>query len=293
MTENGLVEQTAARSRRRTRRQLLAGGAAAVGVVAAETLGRATPAAAANGDPIVMGQGNQSMSNTFINDSGGDTCFSALSVSSATALEGTAIQGTGVSGTSEGGKGVSGTTKSSATGAVGVYGEISNVNPGALSAAVRGENKGTGPDGIGVYGSHAGDGWGVYGTSHGGVGVFGNVATGTGVEGSGTTGVFGVAASRHGAGVLAQNNGGGPALKVDGVAAFSRSGVATVPAGKSQVTHRLSLTSASFVLATIQGNVQDLYVRGVTVAAGPPGSFTIHLSKTVASKTRVAWLAVN
>jgi hypothetical protein len=37
------------------------------------------------------------------------------------------------------------------------------------------------------------------------------------------------------------------ALKVAGVAAFSRSGVATMPAGKSQVTQRLPLTSASFI----------------------------------------------
>jgi hypothetical protein len=50
---------------------------------------------------------------------------------------------------------------------------------------------------------------------------------------------------------------------------------------------------ASFVLATIQGNVTGLYVRGVTIAAGSPGSFTIHLSKAVTSKINVAWLAVN
>lgn len=92
---------------------------------------------------------------------------------------------------------------------------------------------------------------------------------------------------------MAQNNSGGLALQVDGVAAFSRSGVATVPAGKSQITQRLPLAAASFVLATIQGNVSGLYVRGVTLAAGSHGSFTIHLSKTVKSKTKVAWIAVN
>lgn len=77
------------------------------------------------------------------------------------------------------------------------------------------------------------------------------------------------------------------------MAAFSRSGVATVPAGRSQVSHRLPLTSASFVLATIQGNVKDLYVRGVTIAAGSRSSFTIDLSKAVAAKTKIAWLVVN
>jgi hypothetical protein len=261
--------------------------------VAAETLARATPAAAANGDPITMGQLNQASSNTSINNNGGDTTFTALGTSTGTALEGDAVGGTGVSGTSETGIGVSGTTGSSAAGAAAVAGEITSASPGSFSAGVRGKNDGTGANGIGVLGSHAGDGWGVYGASHGGIGVFGNVTTGTGVEGSGATGVFGVTSSQHGVGVLAQNNGGGPALKVNGVAAFSRSGVATVPSGKSQVTSRLPLTSASFVLATIQGNITDLYVRGVTIAAGSPGSFTIHLSKAVKSKTNVAWLAVN
>ena len=293
MIETGRGEQTSARNQRRTRRHLLAGGAAAIGAVAAETLARATPAAAANGDPITMGQLNQASSNTSINNNGGDTTFTALGTSTGTALEGNAVDGTGVSGTSETGIGVSGTTGSSAAGAAAVAGEITSASPGSFSAGVRGKNDGTGANGIGVLGSHAGDGWGVYGASQGGIGVFGNVTTGTGVEGSGTTGVFGVTNSQHGVGILAQNNGGGPALKVNGVAAFSRSGVATVPSGKSQVTSRLTLTSASFVLATIQGNITGLYVRGVTIAAGSPGSFTIHLSNTVTSKTNVAWLAVN
>ncbi len=69
--------------------------------------------------------------------------------------------------------------------------------------------------------------------------------------------------------------------------------MATVPAGRSAVSHRLSLGAASFVLATIQGNVTGLYVRGVTIVTGPTGSFTIHLSKSVAAKTKVAWLVVN
>jgi hypothetical protein len=293
MIENGRGEQTSAKSQRRTRRHLLAGGAAAVGAVAAEALTRATPASAANGNPIIIGQLNQASSNTSVNDNGGDTAFTALGTASGTALEGDAVNGTGVSGTSVSGTGVSGTTGSTAAGAAAVTGEITSVSPGALSAAVRGTNDGTGANGIGVHGSHAGDGWGVYGTSRGGIGVFGNVPAGTGVEGSGSTGVFGVAGTQQGVGVLAQNNGGGPALKVEGVAAFSRSGVATVPAGKSQVSQSLPLTSASFVLATIQGNVTGLYVRGVTIATGASGSFTIHLSKAVTSNTHVAWLVVN
>lgn len=301
MSENGRLEQPVAKNSRRTRRQLLAGGAAAAGVVASQALGRATPAAAANGDGLILGQLNQSSSNTAINDSGGDTAFSVLGTASGTALEGDAVDGTGVLGTSVTGIGVFGVTASTSAHASAVFGEITNPAPGAFSAAVRGQNDGLGGTGIGVFGSHAGSGWGVYGTSVSDNGVYGVSESGNGAAGSGKTGVFGTgptgvhgfSAAPHGAGVLAENANGGQALKVNGVAAFSRSGVITVPGGQSEVSHRLPLTSASFVLATIQGNVKDLYVRGVTVSAGRRSSFTIHLSKAVTTKTKVAWLVVN
>jgi len=279
----------------------MAGGAGALGAVAVASLGRAAPAAASNGQAIIMGQGNQSTSNTFINDSSGDTTFAALATSNGTALEGDAVDGTGVAGSSDTGIGVSGVSGSSAANASAVYGEITSTSPGSFSAAVRGKNDGTGGTGIGVYGSQAGAGWGVYGTSVSGVGVNASGGSGIGVAGSGatgvyavgTTGVHGIANSSAGMGVLAENTAGGQALKVNGVAAFSRSGVATVSAGKSAVSKTLPLSSASFVLATIQGNVSGLNVQGVTIVTGSPGSFTIHLNKAVAAKTKVAWFVVN
>ena len=69
--------------------------------------------------------------------------------------------------------------------------------------------------------------------------------------------------------------------------------MATVSTGHSAVSMSLPLSSASFVLATIQGNVTGLNVQGVTIVTGSPGSFTIHLNKTVAAKTKVAWFVVN
>jgi hypothetical protein len=299
MSENGSLEQSAAGTRRRTRRQMLAGGAAAVGVVATQ-LARATPAAAQDGNPILMGESNTAFANTSLANGGSDPTFTATAMTSATALEGNAEDGTGVSGYSYTGTAVSGTTPSDADNASAVYGEITTTRPGSFSAAVRGKNDGTGGDGIGVYGSHAGAGWAVYGESQTGTGVYGVTGTGYGVEGSGTTGVYGIGSTGvhgvctpPGVGVLAENGGGGQALQVKGVAAFSRSGVLTVSASKSEVSRGLSLTSASFVLATIQANVTDLYVRGVTITTGSHGSFTIHLSKEVTTKTKVAWLAVN
>lgn len=293
MTENGRIGQAIAGRDRRTRRQLLTGGAAAAGAVAAASLARGTPALANDGDNLVLGQLNQAMHTTSVNNSGGDTTFAALATSNGTALEGDAVDGIGVSGTSVTGTGVSGMSGSTAPNAAAVFGELISNFPGPFSAAVRGQNDGTGGDGIGVYGSHAGSGWGVYGTSQSGFGVFGSAGSGVGVTGSSKTGVLGSATSRAGVGVLAENADGGTALKVNGIAKFSRSGVATVARGRSQVSHRLPLTSASFVLATIQGNVTDLYVRGVTITTGSNGSFTIHLSKAVAAKTKVAWLVVS
>jgi hypothetical protein len=114
---------------------------------------------------------------------------------------GTAPDGIGVvgihqnaSGTSPG---VSGDSSSTAQYAVGVQGRITSASAGPGSAAVRGVNNGAGATGIGVWGSHAGSGYGVYGTSANGYGVvgesskwagyfFGNVTvTGTLFKGAG------------------------------------------------------------------------------------------------------------
>ena len=55
-------------------------------------------------------------------------------------------------------------TDSRDTGAIALYGVIEATSPGGNSTAVRGENHGTGPFGIGVWGSQNGSGWGIYGT---------------------------------------------------------------------------------------------------------------------------------
>jgi hypothetical protein len=83
---------------------------------------------------------------------------------------------------------IQGTSASTDANAVGVQGTISSTAPGGFSAAVKGVNNGTGGLGIGVWGSQAGSGWGVYGTSPSGVGVNGNGGTGIGVNGSASSG---------------------------------------------------------------------------------------------------------
>lgn len=84
-----------------------------------------------------------------------------------------------------------GENTSSAAGAHGVRGVISSPTPGTSSVAVRGQHSGTGAIGVGVWGSHAGAGWGVYGTSVGSYGVRGHATSTTGVN----VGVSGVTES--------------------------------------------------------------------------------------------------
>ena len=81
---------------------------------------------------------------------------------------------------------------SSGQNASGLLGRVASSSPGGLSAGVRGENNGTGFSGIGVYGIHNGFGYGVYGTSPGGIGVLGNSDAGFGLWGQSdvNTGVY-------------------------------------------------------------------------------------------------------
>lgn len=92
--------------------------------------------------------------------------------------------------------GLWGDTDSQSSGATGIRRYVNSTSPGPSSSGVRGINNGTGANGIGVYGSQAGSGWGVYGTTPDGVGVYGESETGTGVRGisnsaGGYGGIFG------------------------------------------------------------------------------------------------------
>ncbi|WP_312765207.1 collagen-like protein [Epilithonimonas sp.] len=80
-----------------------------------------------------------------------------------------------------------------------VRGIVNSTAPGGFSSAVRGINNGTGGLGIGVWGSQAGSGWGVYGTTPNGLGVYGNSsANGTGVYANSNSGTGLTATSNSG-----------------------------------------------------------------------------------------------
>ena len=154
----------------------------------------------------------------------------------------------------------------------------------------------------------------VHSTSYSGTGVFAS-ANGTAIQGNGLdTGVSGrsdhlgvTGFTDEGTGVLGHTFDGigvhaeaesaeGLALKVDGPAAFSRSGAVTFPAGRYfvAVTGQF-LTSSSLVLATVQGEgLPGVFIQGVRTIP-TQNKFNIYLNKVipVGSSLRVAWFVMN
>lgn len=158
----------------------------------------------------------------------------------------------------------------------------------------------TGEGSIGLYGSTEG-GIGVQGTDDGasvseaGEGVYGTSTFGDGVKAvGGRNGVWAIGGDA-GAGLLAQNAGDGPALQVDGIAAFARSGIATVPArSKTTSVTGVALSPQSIVLATIQNPITGVWLE-CAVPDVESQSFEIVLSRPVPERkvASVGWFIVN
>lgn len=142
-------------------------------------------------------------------------------------------------------------------------------------------------EGSGVWGDSPDDG--VVG-SGGLTGVLG-LGGGAGVVGIGDDGVVGLG-SATGAGVRALGDTAtSVALVVTGKVQFSRSGRATLLAGRSSIKVNLAgTTTSSRVFAVLHSNRPGRYVRAVVVATG---SFTIYLNTTVTANTWIAWFVVN
>lgn len=352
---------------RRSRRTVLAGAAGALAVVAADTATRATPAQAANGDPVLQGADNGPTTSRTMVFTANDVEFASLCDSNSHGKgsvgvfghgfnagvygesDGIGVQGVsfnkmGVSGVGGGANGIGVSGFASGNG-VGVQGAGAGTGPGVAGlggpngndlndagAGVQGTGGGGGPGvsgqggpdkGVGVHGTGGGrdatgvqgdggaSGIGVAGTGGpgtGNVGVLGagNLDDGIGVWGTGQgtgAGVFGTCINGpavHGKadsvtaiGMLAENTVGGVAFRARGTASFSRSGVLTIAAGKSAARKTgVALTSASLVLVTLQDNRPGVFVQSA-VPNVSASSFTVHLSKTVTARTKVAWFVVN
>jgi hypothetical protein len=195
--------------------------------------------------------------------------------------------GIGVQGSTNGGYGVYGAQASTSStlggvaafsasngaGATALSATLSPTTAGNASAAIRGINKGTNGLGEGVVGIHAGSGIGVHGVAPSGTGVMG------------TTG--------SGFGVYALTTGTGAALRVQGRAGFSRSGIVTIANPATSTTISYSLSAASMVLATVQGAPHGVWVESAETNVATQ-KLTIHLNATPSSgSVRVAYFVLN
>jgi hypothetical protein len=166
--------------------------------------------------------------------------------------------------------------------AAALTGVITSTTPGDWSVGVRGINNGTsGGSLIGVWGSQAGGGYGVYGTSESGVGVYGYSPSGYGVQGDGSS--YGGYFSSHlnsgsGVGGYGANYGGHfDAVGDTGRAVYGEAGSPIGPYGTSNYGGYFvsNGTSGTGVYATGVTGVSaegstgyGVYATGVTGVAG-------------------------
>jgi hypothetical protein len=148
-------------------------------------------------------------------------------------------------------------------------------------------------DGFGTGGEAiraAGEAYGVIASAQSGIAVWGDVG-----DLPGLIGVKGTGQGGGSIGVYAGNAGvtPGTALKVDGVASFSRSGKAIVVAGTKSVTVTgIPLSAESLVLALAQQIRGGRFVK--SAVTDPANSqFVINLNKAPVVNVVVAWFVVN
>jgi len=119
------------------------------------------------------------------------------------------------------------------------------------------------------------------------IAVVGDTTPGLG-EGIGVWGKTG-----NGIGVRAEAQGpGGWGLEVRGKAVFSRSGKVTFSQGQASRTISVPVTTDSLVLATLQGNVADTWVRAVGLDTRR-GIIAIRLNRAAPVGLTVGWFVVN
>ncbi len=178
---------------------------------AAAVSGWLTPTAPGSNSSAVRGRNDGTNAN-------GSGVFGSHAGSGA-GVRGTSVGGTGIFGLHDSlagtRPGVEGETRSTEGAATGVLGEVVPTAPGGFSAAVRGINNGTGGLGIGVWGSHAGGGWGIFGESPTGIAVNGESETGVGVSASNDGDGPALTATNHGNGPAAAFSADGAPFTVD------------------------------------------------------------------------------
>ena len=305
----------------KTRRNLLAAAVAGVGAWVATGVSRVAPVRA-EGQPMVVGgdYANATSTTTLWNQTTGEPVFEARNSYSGLNLHALGAR-------SETGHALLASSSSSNRAVVKCLAEGNNTGVFGFSGFQDQFHLTHGRAKTGVHGEAHQDtlSRGVSGQSDTGVGVYGLTSTGTGVLGfSGTgaqptivpnVGVYGEAyrssiskgvwgKATNGQGVYGETTNGtavyakapsnsGYGLRVGGKVSFSRSGKVAFAAGDASKTLSLPLlNSSSLVLATIQGNVAGMYVRGVSIDTAA-STFTILLNKSTPSALSVGWFVIH
>ena len=236
------------------RRAVLLGAAATGAGVAASLAGSGVADAAGKSGPVLLGKSNSAGATTEVTTRSGS---GLVGQTHATGQSG--VVGIDVS-TAAGGRGVYGHSIHGA----GVMGISKNSSGVSGLASTVGESGVAGVDQTPTTGGH-----GVFGQSEHGNGVY--------------------ATSLRGIGLRAQSA-NGLALLVQGRTRFDLSGLATVKAGHDAVTVSVpGLKPSNIVLATIQQPQHGIFIIGALPAHG---SFTITLSGSVESDTKVGWMVL-
>jgi len=164
------------------------------------------------------------------------------------------------------------------------------------------------PISTGVWGD-SGQGFGVFGSGDIGVGGSGFIGVNANPAGAGAIGLFAGAGTGEAGiygyagttqppapiqNVAIQARAGSTsqvALNVTGKAQFSRSARVTMSAGSKKKTITMAgVTTASYVVATLQTKLDGVYVQSVVPANG---SFAIFLNKSTPSSAVVGYMVIN
>lgn len=300
----------------RTRRAVLAGALGGFAAWVASAAGVPRPAAAANGQPVLLGLPNSATKATVVANSG------TSHTESDNALQGSAAAGYGVLGVSSSGTAVG--AEAQGAGGLGVWARSQGGGTAVLAwSQAPGEMGITIPSKTAVYGRAAHDSTaiGVRGESTIGVGVAGVVTTGQAVRGVSTKGLDLVAGGSGRVLLVPSANGGPPTSGT-----YSRGEMIRDSAGAMWLcvstgtpgTWRRVVTVASGTLGGAltllpsparvfdsrastgvinAGTVLTLSVANAIASAGggmavPPGALGIAYNLTITGTVRSGWLAL-
>ena len=260
----------------RSRRAVLAAAAGGAAALAATAIRPASIAAVSA--PMLTEVDNATTAVTGVtNSDAGEQAWYGHAAGAGNGVEGTSATGHGVRGVSTDTSDP--TANVSNAGVVGVAGALGSI-PANIS-----------PTGVFGFSDPSADvdhvGAGVWGESDD-IGVIGDGSIG--VFGDGFWGVLGVAENASGVGVLASTNvAGARALRVEGRAEFTRSGRATISAGKSSKAVGLpGCTTSTLVIAVLAASRSGRWVRAVVAGTN---QFIVYLNTSVSSATGVNWIA--